>query len=341
MGFREFSEESDSFGQDWLEIEMKMNVRIGARVGALFSMVGLITACCRPNIPTGTLEIKYFALGPSAVIHTPLMLCCDSKNNAIDVFYPADLDQSGSPPRPVLTWGNGSFGNPDGVKYFLTHLASWGFVIVATRDSMTGNGHTLLDALDLLRREELRPSSVFHNHLALNKIGALGHSQGAGGALNATIDSGGTILTVVTIEPPAHKWCLANLQTCPDARKLTSGSVFFVDGSEDTLISPPTQPASVPGQESVAGFYAAVPTVVDKLKATLLRANHNDIAGRPKCPVGQIDCCVGVNGYLGYITAWLVDRLQGDASAHAAFVQGTGELFSQTTNWEYVASNIL
>ena len=101
------------------------------------------------------------------------------------------------------------------------------------------------------------------------------------------------------------------------------------------------QPPNDPGQKSIAAYYAAVPPGVDKLKGTLLRAQHNDIQGQPRCrwwfPIG---CCVGVDGYLGYITAWLMDRLQGDATAHAAFVQNTGEMFSQTANWEYVGSNI-
>ncbi len=33
-------------------------------------------------------------------------------------------------------------------------------------------------------------------------------------------------------------------------------------------------------------------------------------------------------------------QLQGDAVAHGAFVSGTGEMFSQTVNWEHVGSNI-
>ena len=48
----------------------------------------------------------------------------------------------------------------------------------------------------------------------------------------------------------------------------------------------------------------------------------------------------GVYGYLGYPTAWFMDRLQGDAYAHKAFIKGTGEIFSETANWEFVDSNI-
>lgn len=44
--------------------------------------------------------------------------------------------------------------------------------------------------------------------------------------------------------------------------------------------------------------------------------------------------------YLGYPTAWMMDYLRGNATAHAAFVSGTSEMFSQLTNWEFVANNI-
>ena len=66
------------------------------------------------------------------------------------------------------------------------------------------------------------PPEYPDRHLALGKLGALGHSQGAGGALNAMIDSTAPILTAVPIELPS----------------------------------------SVSGQESIAGFYAAVPAGV-------------------------------------------------------------------------------
>ena len=48
----------------------------------------------------------------------------------------------------------------------------------------------------------------------------------------------------------------------------------------------------------------------------------------------------GVYGYLGYPTAWFMFQLQGDGYAHGAFVNGTGEMFSETKNWERVASNV-
>jgi len=36
----------------------------------------------------------------------------------------------------------------------------------------------------------------------------------------------------------------------------------------------------------------------------------------------------------------MMDQLQGDSFAHGAFVQGSGEIFTETKNWEFVESNI-
>jgi hypothetical protein len=36
----------------------------------------------------------------------------------------------------------------------------------------------------------------------------------------------------------------------------------------------------------------------------------------------------------------MMDQLQGDTRAHQAFVNGTGEMFGETTNWSNQASNI-
>jgi hypothetical protein len=36
----------------------------------------------------------------------------------------------------------------------------------------------------------------------------------------------------------------------------------------------------------------------------------------------------------------MADRLGLDPTAHAAFVSGSGEIFSQTSHWEFIQSNI-
>jgi hypothetical protein len=198
----------------------------------------------------------------------------------------------------------------------------------------------MLDAANFVISANADPQSVFHNKLKVDRIGAMGHSQGASGAVNALIKSGGSIKTVIPIELPAQQFCFCAPTDVIDTSKITQGSVFFVDGSLDLPVSPPTQDPSAAGLQSVAAFYNAVPNSVAKLKGTLIGPTHNDVTGQPSCAGAQAPCFDGVYGYLGYPTAWMMDRLQGDGYAHGAFVHGTGEMFTETKNWEFVDSNI-
>ena len=308
-------------------------------VGAALLIAACVLAqgCKPPNYPTGTIELQFYANGTWAVSVQTGTMCCDSSGNKFDLYYPTNLGAGGFK-HPILTWGNGTNGKASDVDYFLKHMASWGFVIIATEDKNTGVGQTILDAANFLIAANGNPASIFHNKLDVTQIGALGHSQGATGAINALIKSAGAIKTVIPIELPAQTWCSTPLN-CVDTSNLTTGSVFFVDGSLDP-IAPPNQGATATGEQSIAAYYNAVPAGVPKLKGTLIGPTHNDVSGQPDCKHAKQPCLLGVYGYLGYPTAWMMDRLQGNAAAHAAFVNGTGEMFSQPLNWQYVASNI-
>jgi len=299
---------------------------------------GLLFACPppMPNHPTKPIELKYYAQGTWAV--STSVACCDSKGNNFDLYYPTNLGANGFM-HPILTWGNGTLAVPSQYDYFLRHMASWGFVVIATRDQATGAGQTILDGANFMVHANADSTSVFFNKLNVGQIGSFGHSQGAGGAVNALMMSAGLIKTVIPIELPKHSWCTFG-SSCPDTSQLTSGTIFFIDGSADLLISPPTQTPQTSGLESIQAYYNAVSNSVSKAKGTLLGPNHNDVQGQPDCTHAAFPCVNGIYGYLGYPTAWFMYQLQGDNFAHGAFVNGTGEMFSETTNWEPVASNI-
>lgn len=308
------------------------------RFALMVAVATMLQVCNPPNYPTGTIEKKYYAPGSWAVTVQTGGACCDSLGNKYDLYYPTNLGASGFK-HPILTWGNGSFGKPSQVAYLLNHMASWGFVVIASEDPMTGPGQTILDAANYLVQKNSDSTSIFFNKLNVAQIGAFGHSQGAGGAIDAVIKSGGAIKTVIPIELPAQVWCTTP-PNCIDTHNLTTGSVFFIDGSLDIPISPPTQPPQVTGEQSIDAFYKAVPNSVAKLKGTLLGPSHNDVTGQPDCKTVVQPCINGVYGYLGYPTAWMMFQLQNDNYAHGAFVTGSGEMFSQTSNWELVSSNI-
>jgi hypothetical protein len=303
----------------------------------LFTSFALLS-CTTPNHPTRPIELKYYANGPWAVTVALGSQCCDGLGDKFDLYYPTNLGAGGFQ-HPILTWANGSNALSTNVAYFLKHMASWGFVIIATQDKNTGPGQTVLDAANFLIAANSNPASIFFHKLNVTQVGAFGHSQGATGAINAMIKSSGTIKTVLPIELPAQVFC-SNPLNCADTSNITSGSIFLVDGSADIPISPPTQPPATPGLQSIAAYYNAVPPGVAKVKGTLIGPTHNDIQGQPNCTAATIPCIKGVYGYLGYPTAWMMFQLQADPLAHSAFVNTTGEIFTETKNWQLVASNI-
>jgi hypothetical protein len=292
------------------------------------------------NYPTRPIELKYYANGRWAVTTRLAGACCDSSGNKFDLYYPTNLGAGGFK-HPILTWGNGTYAKPGQYAYFLNHLASWGFVIIATQDEYTGPGQTILDAANYMVAANSDSSSIFYQKLDVKEIGALGHSQGATGAINALLKSAGSIKTVIALELPKHFFCSSHAN-CTDTKSITAGSIFFIDGSADG-ISPPTQYSWERGEQSIQTYYDAVPSGVAKLKGTLIGLDHLDLLGQPDCPTDWLDklaCTSGVYGYLGYPTAWMMAHLQDDTYAAGAFVKGSGEIFSETANWEYVESNI-
>jgi hypothetical protein len=301
------------------------------------------TKSCRYE-PYGDIEKKYYAQGPWKDVTISMTEgACDSEGNKCLLIYPAKLGADGFK-HPIVAYGNGTNANPIEAAYFLKHLASWGFVVVGSEDKHTLQGITILDSIKFLIAANGDTRSVFHRKLEVSQIGAVGYSQGAFGVVSAMIKSPGLIKTIIPIELPGRFWCDPACPD-PDVRKLTQGSIFFIDGSNDPL-SPPTQPVEVPGEQSIEAYFKAVPDKLTKVKGTLIGPSHNDIAGQPGCATATGPACViGVYGYLGYPVAWLMYHLQGDEYARRAFVQDSGEIFRgppqpALRNWGYVASNI-
>jgi hypothetical protein len=294
--------------------------------------------------PYGEIEKKYYNGGPwKDVTVSETVKPCDSAGNQCLLIYPTNLGANGFK-HPIVAYGNGTNANPIEAAYFLRHLASWGFAVVASKDKQTLPGITILDSIKFLIAANSDPNSIFLNKLDTGQIGAAGYSQGAFGVMSAMIKSPGLIKTIIAIELPAKSWCDPACPE-PDVRRLTQGSIFFVTGSNDP-ISHSTQPPGLPGDQSIEAYYNAVPENLMKAKGTLIGPSHNDISGQPDCAAASGSACVvGVYGYLGYPTAWLMYQLQGDGYARGAFVQETGEIFQGPAppafaNWDYVASNI-
>jgi hypothetical protein len=241
------------------------------------------------------------------------------------VYYPQDVGLWGFH-NPIVVWGNGSNAaapNPPdqfvrAYDTLLRHLASWGFVVVAAATGNAWPGDTLLQGVACLVDQNSRaPSEVspnpFYGKLDLSNIAALGHSQGAAAAVNAMnrSQSAGSGFAIKSAIPVAFPYDYPNQAGWVGWQGNTS--VFFVGGEKDWLYSPP---------DRVVSIYNASP--LSKALGIHGLADHNDI--KDSCPGPNLLAACGTAGQAalkGYITAWLMDRLQNDEYARKAFINFT------------------
>lgn len=260
------------------------------------ALSGVTTA---PASAATAIESTYAAPGPWSITTTTV---ADGAGRQFRLLYPADLG-AGGVDHPVLTWGNGTFANPDTYPGVLQHLASWGFVVVAFTGDTTASGLAMLAGAQLVVAADSDPASPFFGHVDTARVGALGHSQGAGGAVNATTKSGGLITTTVPIA------LTRPLFVFPEDRfDLTAlvDPVLFLGGGLDLLFAPPF---------TIRAAYDEVPGPA--AVAILKLADHWTI----QASGGR---------FLGYLTAWLMYQLQDDPVARAAFVGAPPEINTNT-----------
>lgn len=287
-------------------------VWIGPRAARIFLMawlgVLLPALAFGPALAQDRSVQRFENAGPYEVDTIEKPLCCDSKGNSVEVYLPRARRTSEI--FPVVTWGNGTWAKPEKYAFLLRHLASWGMIVVASRDSSTGTGETLLDAFALLDRSELA-ARVDRKHIA-----AIGHSQGASGAFNAAAAPSSGIGTTVLIDLPGRRLCDREHCAAIPTGLREKQSMLFLSGEKDPLSSP----------EMTDGYFSEVPAGRLRAKAAVVGADHNDIQGQPSCPPFAIGCRTGIGAFVPYATAWLRWQLAGDKAAAGVFA-GKGAPF--------------
>lgn len=291
--------------------EMRDAPRRARRLLALVLMLltVLLASAGATAASAAPIEAAYAAPGPATVLTQDVT----DGTGAVTyrIFYPADIATGAR--RPIVTWGNGSWATPAQYPGLLNHLASWGYVVIASTSQNTGTGSEMLAGAQYMVAQDTTAGSPFQGRLDTTAIGAVGHSQGAGGAVNATTHSGGLIRTTVTYALPAPLWVGA--ADAFDVGQLT-GPSFFIGGQWDVLIASATE---LRKYYDAAGGPAAI--------GVINGADHNTIqnAGTP---------------VLGYVTAWLQYQLRGDAVARGAFAGPTPELLTNS-GWRARATRAL
>lgn len=248
---------------------------------------------------THPVEAHFAAPGPHGVARASVP---DGTGGTLyELVLPDDLGAGGAP-APIITWGNGSFATPAEYPGLLDHLASWGFVVVATTTTEAGTGDEMRAALAWLLNDAHDPASRFHGVIDPEHIGAMGHSQGAGGTVRAATMSGGLIDTTVTVALPNPVFVTPLKNNEYDPSKLP-GPALFLGGTED-VISP-----------ALVNRWFFDQAQHGSAIAMLNGADHNAIQGTG-------------GGFLGYVAAWFRYQLMDDAVAARAFTGSDPELLA-------------
>ena len=103
------------------------------------------------------------------------------------IYRPANMKEGEK--YPVITWGNGTCAMPEGYGALLRYTASYGFIVVAANSRWVGQNSPMTKALDFIEAANKDPMSPIFGRADLEKIGAMGHSQGGGATITASRDA--------------------------------------------------------------------------------------------------------------------------------------------------------
>src|SRR6266704_6380043 len=297
----------------------------GPRVAAALAAAALmasLTGAARQPAPIYPVQAAFASPGPYA---TTTGTVTDATGTVIyDVFRPSAYSALGFN-SPIVTWGNGTGASPAKVSDFLSHLASYGFTVIASTLPNTGSGNEIDAAAHYLVTQNGVATSVFHGHLNTGEVAAVGTSQGATGAVRAATNDPALIKTVMTFSLPNSVWSGPN-PDCPTAADCTANPaaltrpVFFISthGFWDSIIASPA---------TEQGFFLS--TTVHAALGIILNSD-----GKAADHASIEDPAAGGNpgGFLGYATAWLEYQLRGNATAAGAFTGAHPEL-TANPNW--------
>jgi len=170
-------------------------------------------------------------------VNAPLLNTRDIDYALYTIFRPACMREGET--YPVITWANGTCGLTHGYAPLLATLASHGFVIIASNSTWTNTSPTNMvqvRTIDYAEALNDDPDSVLYQRLDLDRIGAMGHSQGAAATVSTASD------------PRVKSLILWNGATSEDKPFLyVSGERDIGNDITPTTMADDTEAASQPG----------------------------------------------------------------------------------------------
>ena len=247
-------------------------------------------------------EQKYHESGPYQVtVHSI---------DDIHVFVPDTIHNA---PLPTVVMVNGTGLNALHYRPVFEHLASWGFIVIGNDDSNAWNGRSAIVSLEKALCQNSMGSSPIYQRIDLDRIGVVGHSQGAMGAINeATEDERFKVLYAASCPQKS----LAKKLGWSYSMKTISIPTMLVAGTGwiDRHISP---------LESLLHLAEELPDTTPMLLGRLKGIEHRFVLHEGDA----------------YMTAWLRCFLADDVDAAAALTNNNSEIFNNP-RWQDVNTHI-
>ncbi|MBR6119036.1 MAG: hypothetical protein IKQ04_01820 [Oscillospiraceae bacterium] len=267
------------------------------------------------------LEMKYAQPGAYETAYTEF----PSENAAIGkvrVWYPKELE-NGEKNWPMILVVNASGTPASSYEPFFPRLASWGFIVVGNEDGQTGNGETASITLDFMLN--IPADSVLSGKINYDSIGVIGYSQGGAGAICAVTNyENGARYKAMFTGSAAYPTLAKNMGWEYDASKITI-PYFIAAGtgkSDDSGNDPERSYGGVSPLSAQIENYNSISEEVPKVRARAVGAEHEQMLARSD----------------GYMTAWMLYQLTGDAEAGSVF-QGENAEILRNANWQDVEKN--
>ncbi len=265
-------------------------------------IVMIVKAALTPAVPKnytetvktgGTIEAKYLQNGKYEVSYFEQ----DTKEDfrKFEIWYPEAMKES-TASFPVLVVLNGTGVRASKYKEQFRHFASWGFIVIGTEEEESWDAVAADSSLAFLLSLNEKQDSLFYHKIDTENVGAVGHSQGGAGVFNAIteMEHSSVYKTAVSISP-THEEQSTALGWHYDLTKINV-PIFIVAGTkgdfEMKLVIP---------DEAMKSMY-------EKITAPKVMARKKDLEH------GEM-----LYSADGYITAWFMWQLQGDAEAAKAF----------------------
>ena len=248
----------------------------------------------------GDIEAKYLAMGSHKVKSHQQQT--DETFKKYVVYYPEDIKDS-SKKYPLVIFVNGSGVKASKYKALFRHLASWGFIVAGNEDESSGDGASTEKTLLWMLSQNEDEKSIFYGKIDTGNIGLSGHSQGGAGTFAAITETAHKDMykTAVALSP-ANEELAAALGWVYELGKVNIPVLIFA-GTEGEF-----ELQTVIPEEKLYEMYDKINS--PKIMARRTGAEHGDM-------LYQAD---------GYVTAWLMWHLQGDADAAKAFTGSDPEL---------------